>query len=483
MFKKSILFLLVAMSIMLASCAKEEPGEEATPMPEWDGNLEVGAESKPETDAEGNITIKTPAEFVWFAHSVNGTLNESGVYQSSLEKGSWSERINNPGRKDYAGKTVKLEMESDGINLNSKEWPMIGRAENVATDQNVGTSTPFKGTFDGNGKEIKNLTITKAKGKAIGLFGRAEAGALIKNVKLTGTILVEGTGHVAGILGEGIGESYHDTVNVDTTKLVRLANVSLQGIGEIKALANSTRSGGVAAFIVFGEVVFAHNTGIAINSADTSYTAGIVACVHGGVVKYAYNSANIKNTVGGAGTGGVTAHSRPYNSGTKNAKFTGKSPQETFNVFNKGPIDTQQARPYGGVIANHSMGNIVGSFNLGILEDNGRSDIGQIIGFAGAFGGSDTTDITIGKNYYLKTAGVQKAYGSTSGITASPATGEGVSDTLKPAADLNESAGSIEGPFKPTGGEIWRGVGSGNDVVFNTTVVREMTDRLYTAAK
>ncbi len=491
MFKKSILFLLVAMSIMLASCATEEPGEEPSPTLVWDGNLEVGAESKPETDEEGIITIKTPAQFVWFAHSVNGTLDQAGVYQASFEDLSWEDRKKNLGREDYEGKIVKLEMEADGIDLQDNEWPMIGRAEAVSGDGELGISTPFKGTFDGNGKIIKNLKISNPVGKAIGLFGRAEAGALIKNVKLAENVNVSGTGHVAGILGEGLGTPYSGPVN--TKKLVRLANVSLEGTGEIKALQNSSRASGVAAFIVFGEVVFAYNSGITINSADGVYTAGVVACVHGGVVKYAYNSANIKNTFnGGSGTGGVTAHSRPHTSSTKDAQFTGGDIQTTFNVFNKGTIDIDIAanRAYGGVIADHSMGNITGSFNAGTIGPNGKGDdninsgprIGQIIGVAKTFN-STAADIKIGVNYYLKDIGVKDAYGNISAGITPPENAEELTLVSPLAKYLNENADSITGPFATTGSSIWTDTGTLTDVVFNSTVVRKMTDRLYLAAK
>ncbi len=59
------------------------------------------------------------------------------------------------------------------ITLSNMEWTPIGDYSN-----------PFKGTFNGNGYKIKNLTITSPTAKLIGLFGYAED-AKIYNVHLT----------------------------------------------------------------------------------------------------------------------------------------------------------------------------------------------------------------------------------------------------------------------------------------------------------
>lgn len=64
----------------------------------------------------------------------------------------------------------------------------------------IGTrSVPFKGTFDGKGHSIKNLTIDTEKGN-VGLFSHVTGGTTIKNVVVEGDIYAE-RGWAGGIIG------------------------------------------------------------------------------------------------------------------------------------------------------------------------------------------------------------------------------------------------------------------------------------------
>ena len=64
----------------------------------------------------------------------------------------------------------------------------------------VGTSTTaFTGTFDGNGKVVKNLTINQPGSNMIGMFGYA-VGATIKNLGLENASVI-GQNDAGGIVG------------------------------------------------------------------------------------------------------------------------------------------------------------------------------------------------------------------------------------------------------------------------------------------
>ena len=119
------------------------------------------------------LEIATPAEFALFANTVNkdGTI--------------------------YSGKTIKL---TNDINLSNQPWTPIGQ-----TGGN-GVATYFRGTFDGNGHTISNLSITaQSEGQhySTGLFGFIDAGAAtIKNLTVDNAT-VNGhhwTGVIAGYL-------------------------------------------------------------------------------------------------------------------------------------------------------------------------------------------------------------------------------------------------------------------------------------------
>ena len=79
------------------------------------------------------------------------------------------------GGKTYSGKTVTLTAD---INLASVDWVSIGARGGTA----------FRGTFNGQGYTISNLTATTDGDTNGALFGFAGAGAVIKNFTLTGTI-------------------------------------------------------------------------------------------------------------------------------------------------------------------------------------------------------------------------------------------------------------------------------------------------------
>ena len=68
-------------------------------------------------------------------------------------------------------------------------------------------SKTFKGTFDGNGHVIKNLTIDNETEDYQGLFGRTDSGSTIKNVALEG-VNVKGRYSVGGL----VGSSYYSSI-------------------------------------------------------------------------------------------------------------------------------------------------------------------------------------------------------------------------------------------------------------------------------
>lgn len=75
----------------------------------------------------------------------------------------------------------------------------------------IGTSSaPFNGTFDGNGKFIKNLIIKRSDTDGVGLFGCSQSGTF-KNITLLNP-QIEGASYVGGILGyRSVNYTWKDT--------------------------------------------------------------------------------------------------------------------------------------------------------------------------------------------------------------------------------------------------------------------------------
>ena len=149
-----------------------------------------------ETDANGNLSIYTAAGMLYFASQVNDS------------------------QVSYSGKTITL---MDNIDMTGIDWIPVGQTGGYAAQ------TYFRGTFDGNGKTISNLTVTHweegtngGANYASGLFGFIDAaGATVKdltmdNANVTGS---HWTGAIVGYLsGEISGCTVKNSSVVCTNK-------------------------------------------------------------------------------------------------------------------------------------------------------------------------------------------------------------------------------------------------------------------------
>ena len=88
---------------------------------------------------------------------------------------------------NYDGYTIKL---TKNIDLNGHEWTPIGTK---------GTANVFKGTFDGDGRTIKNLKISS--GDCVAFFGAVE-NATVKNLTVEGNVNGK---NAAGIVARVVG--------------------------------------------------------------------------------------------------------------------------------------------------------------------------------------------------------------------------------------------------------------------------------------
>ena len=118
------------------------------------------------------------------------------------------EQVN--GGNDFKGKTVVL---GNDINLNNEQWTSIGTE-----------AKPFKGTFDGKDKTIKNLNVVVTEGKEgkahIGFFGYAKDATIqnvvFENVNLNIACLDidHSQGHIGTVAGTLEGTSIIENVTV-----------------------------------------------------------------------------------------------------------------------------------------------------------------------------------------------------------------------------------------------------------------------------
>ena len=155
------------------------------------------------------------------AHYINGVATIDTAEQLL----AFAQQVN--GGKDYKGETVMVGHDIDLSDLGT-DWTPIG------TDD-----APFKGTFDGRGYTISNLTVDDSSLDNVGLFGRSTDGAIIKNFTLK-NVKLTGNHYVASVVG-----------NAYTTK-------TIEGITVEDAVLNGTHWVAGIVGSIYGDVYNCH---------------------------------------------------------------------------------------------------------------------------------------------------------------------------------------------------------------------------------
>ena len=178
------------------------------------------------------------------------------------------------------GKSAICAQLTADIDLASKEWTPIGKS----------TSYAYKGTFDGNDHEIKNLYVTGETSNYYGLFGVLGAGGTIRNLTVSGSVEITGSGRnyygIGGIVGQLGGAG---TIENCTNRAAVSGNFNTAGIvgrvgsrgGTIRACANlgdisgSNNAGGIVGYAYYG-VTASHCYNRGAVTAEVSKAGGIV---------------------------------------------------------------------------------------------------------------------------------------------------------------------------------------------------------------
>ena len=201
----------------------------------WNGS-EVNMPKQ--STADPNIyEIEFPSELAWLAAAVNGTLPETKTVSAA---------------DSFKGKTFQL---IDDVDLDNHEWTPIGNSTN-----------PFKGTFDGNGKTVKNLLIT-GNNSNVGLFGMTTEGEIknlaVENAKVSGRLNV---GVVAG-----------------TPYTSKYTDITVRGHVEVNGMAYVGGVGGKNAYadwanitVDVDEASYVNANSIENGTAYRSYVGGVV---------------------------------------------------------------------------------------------------------------------------------------------------------------------------------------------------------------
>jgi len=224
-----------------------------------------------------------------------------------------------------------------------------------------GTYDDFTGTFDGNGHEIRNLYINRAKESFVGLFGNTE-GAMITNVSLIDAN-VGGEDRVGGLVGGKWASTMENSfVTGEVTGgdsvggLIGVSGVS----GTVKtsyARADVSGIDGVGGLMGVAEFITVNQCYATGNVSGEEKVGGLVGSKYEGTIKNSYATVDVE---GDLWVGGLM----------------GRSTTTLKNTYATGSVSGEE--DVGGLLGNH-VGKIENSFwdieTTGQEESDGGTDL------------------------------------------------------------------------------------------------------------
>ena len=280
--------------------------------------------SKP-SSGDGSVgkpyEISTAAELAWFRDYVNGTIVDDGEAAGTTHPSASATLTADIDLSEFC------HAADDAKNPGEVSWTPIGNSDNI-----------YQGTFDGNGKTIRNLYIN-ATSDYTGFFGEAHEGGCIKNitfdnakVKSTGDY---STGILVGDAGPCIIENIKTLANCSVEGKVFVGGIAGKSSSDIincenHAEVKGTRflGGVVGRYGGSGSITSCANYG-AVTGTQT-YVGGMAGYFASGTIQNSANYGDIKgtNSVGNLigfadkcnlnnvlGTGNVTAISNTKRGG------------------------------------------------------------------------------------------------------------------------------------------------------------------------
>lgn len=304
-----------------------EIGENKNSGVDEDGNIEiyelekeyqdiVDNAEKGDNELEVALEIDSIEDLVKFSNDVNsGNTYENKMVKLiktlDFEDDSSYENPNRKAFGDLNANGVVEGLKEELTNKNGCGFTPIG-----SSDGNLVNT--FKGVFDGQKNEIRNLYINSKKDN-VGLFGNATY--KIKNVGITGEII--GEDYVAGIVA-----STNNTVSIINCYNkcdinVRNYGYAVAGIAVEGKIINCYNTGNIhggeggAGGIGSGVIINCYNTGTILSKSDSG---GIIPNTNFGKVRNSYNLGDVisENYASGIGKNGDVKNC--YNAGT----ITGK---------------------------------------------------------------------------------------------------------------------------------------------------------------
>jgi filamentous hemagglutinin family protein len=247
----------------------------------------------------------------WVMVDVDGSLNNAGGAAGSTRPmlaSEYSTTINNAHQLQLmamdlsASYTLGANVDATTTGLSTDVWGSEGFVP-------VGnTTTLFTGSLGGLGHSISNLTIVRENSDFVGLFGRIETTAVIRNVGLVGGS-ISGNYYVGGLVGYNNGGSVSSSYTTGSVSGIEIVG-GLMGYHDGGSVSSSYATGRVEGQQFVGGLVGYNMSG----SVSTSYATGSVSGLRyvGGLVGFGtvsssfWNKDVITDGIGSGNTSGAT---------------------------------------------------------------------------------------------------------------------------------------------------------------------------------
>lgn len=230
-----------------------------------EGKCPCGA-SRPTQDAEGCYQVADAFQLFWFAGLVNGTLTDGTEQNTSAS----------------AVLTANIE-------LSGETWTPIGSE-----------STPYTGTFDGQGYTISGMTIENAESYS-GLFGNVTG--TVRDFTVTGSITITGdetVSRVGGAVGSLGIKTAGGTVSGVTSDVDITVSAGNDHIGGVVGSMPENSSPTVESCVYTGNITV---------TVEAGSVAGVVGYIRTGTIQNCANQGGISINTGGNGSvGGILGY-------------------------------------------------------------------------------------------------------------------------------------------------------------------------------
>ena len=242
----------------------------------------------------------------------------------------------------------------------------------------VGTNADrFKGTFDGNGFTISNLTINEPSYDKHGLFGYAD-GATIRNVALE-NVNVKGNQYMGGLVGCAGNTKIENCTSTGTvTGCSDVGGLVGAAYGNT-TIENSSSSGSVTGRSNIGGLVGENTDNSTITNCSASvevtgnnYTGGLVGYVNASTIE---NCTSTGTVSGNSKVGGLVGSAYSSNTSIKNSKTTssvsGTDEAYTGAVVGYYSVGTGSGNEYNSTVNGEmrAVGKINGTRDPGISDN------------------------------------------------------------------------------------------------------------------